>query len=74
MSVIQYEHHNVVVSVQEHLKGKHREHCLCYQDCIHFKPNTPNNCKIAQELYELDVKLGLTTPVWECPVYEEDKP
>lgn len=70
MDIIKYEHHNVEVSVQEHLKGKHREHCLCFQGCVFFKPNTPENCPMAQVLFSLDVLLGLTTPVWECPKFE----
>jgi hypothetical protein len=65
-----YEHHGTVVSVVSELKGKHREHCLCFLGCKHFKPDTPENCSLAQELYEFDVKHGMTTPVWECPKYE----
>lgn len=66
----QYEHHGVVVSVQSHLKGKHREHCLCFKNCKYFKPGTPENCLIAQENYNFCVKHGMTTPVWECPQYD----
>ena len=61
-----YTHHRVVVSVQRALKGKHRDHCLCFQGCKWFKPNTLENCPIAQALYEFDVRHGAVTPMWEC--------
>lgn len=67
--VIKYEHHGRVVSVQEHLKGTHREHCLCYQHCANFKPGHVEHCKKAQLLFELCVKFDMTTPVFECPSY-----
>jgi len=70
--ITNYEHHGKQVSVQDHLKGKHREHCLCWKGCKFFEPN-PNggiNCSIAQELFEFDCKHGVTTPVWECEKYE----
>jgi hypothetical protein len=43
-----YVHHEAEVSVDSELKGKHRQHCLCFQ-CDHFKPGqkitvrSPNN-------------------------------
>jgi hypothetical protein len=70
-TIIKYEHHSVSVSVQEELKGKHREHCLCFQGCKKFNPGTENNCPIAQENYEFCVKYNMTTPVWECPEFEQ---
>ncbi len=70
MSIIRYEHHGTLVAVQEELKGRHREHCLCFK-CAEFFPDTPANCPIAQELFEFDVKYGCTTPMWECPVFRE---
>ena len=71
MEIIKYEHHGVVVSVQKHLQGKHREHCLCFQGCKFFKPDTVQNCSIAATLYALDCLIGMTTPVWECPKFEK---
>ena len=65
-----YNHHGTEVSVQSHLRGRHREHCLCFQDCKFFKPATDDNCEIAQANYELCVKYGTTQPMWECPKYE----
>lgn len=50
-------------------QGKHKENCLCYQRCRFFKPGTPDNCGIAQALYEFDVRNDVVTPVWECAMY-----
>ena len=58
------------LAVQEELVGKHRGHCLCWQECIHFKPNEEDNCPVAQSLFEFNKKFGVTTPVWECETYE----
>jgi len=63
---IPYTHHRLVVWVQSHLKGKHKQHCLCYH-CQRFHPGTIFNCKIAKAVYENCVKYGITTPMWECP-------
>lgn len=73
MAIIQYEHHGVTVFVEDRLKGTHRGNCLCFK-CASFKPGTPENCPKAQELYEYCVKHGMTTPVYECPVFVEVKP
>ena len=66
----QYEHHGELVWVRSDLRGTHRQNCLCYS-CALFQPGQPGNCEIAQELYQLDVKHGLVTPVYECPVFRE---
>ena len=57
------------VWVMVHLKGKHRDHCLCHQNCMHFKPNEPDNCEIAQANFENCVKYGTVQPMWECPKF-----
>lgn len=67
---IVYKHHGEHVHVREDLKGRHREHCLCY-DCELFKPNMINNCPIAEKVYNLDRETGLTTPVWECMYFRQ---
>jgi len=63
----QYYHHDPVqpVWVMSHLKGTHRDCCLCYV-CDKFNPGKENNCPKAQELYEYCVKHNMTTPVFEC--------
>ena len=70
--IIKYTHHGNVVSVDEDLKGKHKEHCLCYR-CSCFKPNTPENCPIAQATLQNCLAHKLVTPVFECPKFEEEK-
>ena len=73
MSIVrQFEHHGVVVSGQDHLIGKHRDHCLCFQGCKKFIPDDLNrNCKIAQALFRLDILCEITTPVFYCKEFEQ---
>jgi hypothetical protein len=69
-----YYHHGHYVAVDSALKGKHREHCLCFR-CPRFKPDAPENCDVAELLFRIDVLFGLVTPVWECakyPVQDEE--
>ena len=67
--IVKYEHHVCEVSVDENLKGRHREHCLCYR-CSRFAPaNREQNCPIANTVYSLCVLQNLTLPVWECPSF-----
>ena len=66
----EYVHHgSEEVSVMQELKGKHKDFCLCYS-CDKFKPDTPENCPVAQEVYTLCVQENLVLPVWECPAFE----
>jgi hypothetical protein len=69
MTVSRYVHHGAEVSVIDEVKGKHRDHCLCFT-CAKFVPGLPTNCAISQALYENCIKFNLVTPVYECPVYE----
>ena len=71
-SVTCYEHHGNQVFVQNHLKGKHREHCLCFS-CDDFHPGTKLNCAIAKTLYQLCIDQGMVTPVYECPKFKPIK-
>jgi len=66
-----YMHHGVDVAVISALKGKHREHCLCYHGCQHFKPGQIDNCLIAQETFANCVRHDLCTPVFECPRFAQ---
>lgn len=66
-----YEHHGATVTVQSELKGKHREHCLCFQGCANFKPGSADNCEIAAAVYKNCVQFDIVTPVWECPRFEK---
>lgn len=66
-----YTHHNFTVKVRSDLRGKHCEHCLCY-DCKEFCPaDREANCKIARAVFANCVEFGIVTPVWECPEFEE---
>ncbi|RPI50638.1 MAG: hypothetical protein EHM49_08275 [Deltaproteobacteria bacterium] len=68
--MIQYEHYGRLVWVDEALKGKHREHCLCWK-CGKFKPeNHAENCPIANMNYAVCVAFNLVLPVYECPEWE----
>ena len=67
----QYEHqygdgNSEKVWVRSELKGKHREHCLCWS-CKKCKPGEPDHCKKAALLYAFCRAFGMVTPVWECP-------
>lgn len=62
-----YAHHGKSVAVISAYKGKHREMCLCFRGCDYFKPDTLNNCPIAQANYEVCKEHGLVAPVMECP-------
>lgn len=69
-NIITVEKFSKEYKVQEDLVGKHRDHCLCWQNCVNFKPNEVDNCPITQSLLDFDKKFGVTTPVWECETYE----
>lgn len=69
--VIRYTHHtDQPVAVMSHLKGKHKDHCLCWNGCSRFNPGSDDNCPLAKLLYEFDKTYNMVTPVWECPIYE----
>lgn len=70
MDIEKYIHHGKEVSVISKIKGMHRDHCLCHQQCRHFKPERKDNCPIAQANYRLCVEHDIVTPVYECPKYE----
>lgn len=65
---IKYEHHGVEVIARKDLKGKHRESCLCYECSFLMSP-----CPIAKDLFALDKKYHIVTPVFECPDFKEEK-
>ena len=71
MDYIQYNHHGEIVTVREDLKGKHREHCLCWKCGKFFPEDREKNCPIANLLFAVDVQCGITSPVWECKKFVE---
>ena len=66
-------HHGNRVWVKSKYDGLNQDICLCYT-CQKFRPNTLNNCCIAQRVYENCVKYGLVTPVMECAHFKYIKP
>lgn len=75
---MKYEHYGNEVWVRQDLKGKHREHCLCWS-CNKFKPNEEHapgtnlsgeNCPIANKVFDICRTEGLVLPVWECPKFD----
>jgi len=67
--IIWYEHHGALVAVDEELKGKHREHCLCYR-CDLFKPNQVDNCDLAEQNFRACKINNMTMPVYECRIFK----
>lgn len=69
--IVEYEHHDVLVFVDSELKGKHRDHCLCFK-CDNFDPkDRVANCPVANLLYAFCVLNDMVTPVYECPKFKE---
>lgn len=66
-----YERDGRNLSVRADAKGKHQEYCLCHMYCVYYKPDSPDNCEIAQKNLELCKEHGVTLPVFECPKYEQ---
>ncbi len=64
-NIIWYKHHGKRVVVDSELRGKHREHCLCYK-CGKFKPDSPDNCPRAMVVFAFCVVNHMVTPVYEC--------
>jgi sarcosine oxidase delta subunit len=74
MRIVKYKHHDgEVVFVRKDLKGKHREHCLCFQCSRFFPEDRGENCVTAELVFAVDRECGLVTPVWECPFYQRKK-
>jgi len=71
--IVGYLHHGLYVFVDEELKGKHREHCLCFR-CEHFTPeDREGNCRLA-ELNFANCRLNnMVLPVYECHEFKEKK-
>jgi hypothetical protein len=75
MKPVQYTHHGVIVWVDFDLIGKHKKFCLCYNcsSLVLEQDTTKQNCPIAQELFEINKKYNIVTPVWECPEFKVKK-
>lgn len=64
----QYNHNSKEVWVNSHLRGMHKQYCLC-NHCAKFKPDSNDNCEIAEQVFTIDKQFGIATPVWECPEF-----
>ena len=71
MAFEKYEHHGNTVWCNSLLKGKHRENCLCFSCTKLNLKEREKNCHRANLLYAIDCVLKMTTPVFECPDFEE---
>lgn len=70
---VTYNHHGLITWVRRALKGRHREHCLCFS-CNHFYPDDrENNCYIADSLFRLCCNYMIVAPVWECHKFVDRK-
>ena len=67
LKVVKYNHHGVEVSTSLEYKGIYKQVCLCINGCKRFKPNTTENCEIAQANFENCVKFNTVQPITECP-------
>ena len=66
---VQYVHHGVKVWVRLDLKGKHWDPTLC-ADCRLYKPDTDENCAVAERTFQLCKDCNLVLALWECPAFE----
>ena len=67
LTVIEREHYG-----RRFIQKRHDHPCkqsLCHQ-CARFKPNTPDNCVIAQEVFDNCVRLKVMSPIIECAEYQ----
>lgn len=56
----------------EKFDGKHKDICICYQNCKHFKPrNEEENCAIAQIAFGASKVVGIVL-VHSCNSYESN--
>lgn len=74
MTIIRYRHHGVEVSVEEGLKGLHRDYCLCHRCELFNLEDKEKSCPKANLVYALCCALNMTTPVWECDTFVEIAP
>jgi len=67
--VVQYNHKGKDVFVVDRFRGRHKNICLCHQDCGRFVPEAPEkHCGIALQAYKLSRYVGLVL-VMECNQY-----
>ena len=67
----QYKHFGKMIWCFSHLKGKHKEHCLCHSCKKLNTEDRDKNCWKANIIYSIDCGLTMVTPVFECLDFEE---
>lgn len=65
-----FKWHGRYVTGIKRLVGKNVEYCLCYH-CDEFHPGSEENCEIAQKVYRMCLKHGLSLNVAICDKFEE---
>jgi hypothetical protein len=66
------EHYNAMVWVNPFTESIREKQCMCINDCLIFnKDNHDENCKIANELFELCVMYELALIMFKCPLWDE---
>ncbi|OGJ57998.1 hypothetical protein A2635_03130 [Candidatus Peribacteria bacterium RIFCSPHIGHO2_01_FULL_51_9] len=63
---IQEEHFGTQVWVNPTTESMREEECLCFS-CKNLKPNEPDNCPIAQALYQICVREKVALTLTRCP-------
>jgi len=64
--IIWFPHHGEEVACMLGMDGKHRDFCLCHKCDLLNMEDREKNCKTASLLFALDIKCGVTTPVFYC--------
>ena len=68
----QYEHYGKKVFVQQDLKGKHRDYCLCFKCKKLDVEDIDKNCPIAKKIFSICIDEHLVLVIWECPQFDEE--
>jgi hypothetical protein len=65
----QQVHDGVTVWVNPTTEPIREAECLCF-NCADLKPGQPDNCHIAQALYQICLRENVAFPVTRCPVWK----
>lgn len=68
--IVWYKHYGQTVAVDGELKGKHKEHCLCYRCKKLVIGDRRKNCNLAEDNFANCQLHNVVLPVWECPKFE----